>query len=67
MRFGRIFQLESLADFDLDVAAVDDIEQVCRTGHQIVAFRGIDEQRRPGDVERTLCRQDAEIERRHRT
>lgn len=66
MRPGCFGQGEALVDLDADVAALDQAEQL--VGHRLEFFRGIGvaAQGRPGHVQRTLLREDAQVDPGHR-
>jgi len=59
---GHFGQWVAAADLDLDRAAGDQGEQL--VGHGLQVFRGVGvvAQGRPGDVERALLRQHAEVD-----
>ena len=63
MRLGGVLQRIGLVDLDLDGARLHDLEQFLGHGHKVFALGAIGIERRPGDIERTLLRQKAEVKR----
>src|SRR3954470_16309353 len=63
MRLCGVLQRIGLVHLDLDRAGLDDVEQLTCHRDQAFTLGGVGEQRRPGDVERALLREQTEIER----
>src|SRR5664279_4866145 len=63
MRLGGVLQRIGLVDLDLDSAGLHHLEQLFRHGNEALALGGIGIERRAGDEERSLLRQEAEVER----
>ena len=63
MCFRGVLQRVGLVHLDLDCAGLHDVEQFIGHRDQAFALGGVSEQRRTGNVERALLREQAEVER----
>src|SRR5436305_9452231 len=67
MRLRRVAQRIGLVDRQLDDALLDDVEQFARGGQQILAAGRVGIEGRPGQEQRTLAGEDADINGADRT
>ena len=63
MRRGRVLELERLVDLDPNLAVGDDCEQFLRALLKLGAGASVREQRRAGEVQRPLLREEADVDR----